>query len=206
MGSATPAVICFVVYVSAVPVPPAHTHESIHGRLHEGGLPRRSEVELSDIARQLLDSGRHGRIFWTCLAVRLIRAIGHSTPQVSAVAVDRHKWLPLVQIGMPVVTTTVLAIGAREMANEKAIVARCVSFPAWCLLASDCAPCHAPHPHATVSMWVKSSRGILPAVFQPPVVRICRLSALEELSGMEVLASDKTGTLTLNRYGACYKP
>ena len=27
----------------------------------------------------------------------------------------------------------------------------------------------------------------------------CRLSALEEMSGMEVLASDKTGTLTLNR-------
>ena len=27
----------------------------------------------------------------------------------------------------------------------------------------------------------------------------CRLSALEEMSGMEILASDKTGTLTLNR-------
>jgi len=27
-----------------------------------------------------------------------------------------------------------------------------------------------------------------------------RLSALEELSGVEVLASDKTGTLTLNKY------
>lgn len=27
----------------------------------------------------------------------------------------------------------------------------------------------------------------------------CRLSCLEEMSGMEVLASDKTGTLTLNK-------
>lgn len=31
------------------------------------------------------------------------------------------------------------------------------------------------------------------------VILSCRLSSLEELSGMEVLASDKTGTLTLNR-------
>jgi H+-transporting ATPase len=54
-----------------------------------------------------------------------------------------------VPVGMPVVTTTVLAVGAREMAKEKAIVNR--------------------------------------------------LSALEELSGVEILASDKTGTLTLNR-------
>jgi H+-transporting ATPase len=54
-----------------------------------------------------------------------------------------------VPVGMPVVTTTVLAVGAREMAREKAIVNR--------------------------------------------------LSALEELSGIEILASDKTGTLTLNR-------
>lgn len=54
-----------------------------------------------------------------------------------------------VPIGMPVVTAAVLAVGAREMAREKAIVSR--------------------------------------------------LSALEELSGMEVLCSDKTGTLTLNR-------
>ena len=29
----------------------------------------------------------------------------------------------------------------------------------------------------------------------------CRLSSLEELSGMETLASDKTGTLTLNKCG-----
>jgi H+-transporting ATPase len=50
---------------------------------------------------------------------------------------------------MPVVTGAVLAVGAREMAAEKAIVTR--------------------------------------------------LSALEELSGMEVLCSDKTGTLTLNK-------
>ena len=50
---------------------------------------------------------------------------------------------------MPVVTTTVLAIGAREMAKEKALVNR--------------------------------------------------LSALEELSGVEILASDKTGTLTKNK-------
>ncbi len=28
---------------------------------------------------------------------------------------------------------------------------------------------------------------------------LLRLSALEELSGVEVLASDKTGTLTLNK-------
>ncbi|KAL3158516.1 hypothetical protein ABBQ38_010745 [Trebouxia sp. C0009 RCD-2024] len=54
-----------------------------------------------------------------------------------------------VPIGVPVVTTTVLAVGARQMAKEKAIVSR--------------------------------------------------LSALEELSGMEVLCSDKTGTLTLNK-------
>ncbi|EIE22120.1 P-type ATPase [Coccomyxa subellipsoidea C-169] len=54
-----------------------------------------------------------------------------------------------VPVGMPVVTGTVLAIGAREMARHKAIVNR--------------------------------------------------LASLEELSGMEVLASDKTGTLTLNR-------
>jgi len=32
----------------------------------------------------------------------------------------------VVPIGMPVVTTTVLAVGAREMAREKAIVTRCV--------------------------------------------------------------------------------
>ncbi|KAK9806555.1 hypothetical protein WJX73_000387 [Symbiochloris irregularis] len=54
-----------------------------------------------------------------------------------------------IPVGMPVVTTAVLAVGARGMAKEKAIVAR--------------------------------------------------LSSLEELSGMEILASDKTGTLTLNR-------
>ncbi|BDA48222.1 Plasma membrane ATPase 1 [Coccomyxa sp. Obi] len=54
-----------------------------------------------------------------------------------------------IPIGMPVVTATVLAVGARDMARHKAIVNR--------------------------------------------------LSSLEELSGMEVLASDKTGTLTLNK-------
>lgn len=54
-----------------------------------------------------------------------------------------------IPIGMPVVTGAVLAVGAREMVAEKAIVTR--------------------------------------------------LSALEELSGMEVLCSDKTGTLTLNK-------
>ena len=32
-----------------------------------------------------------------------------------------------------------------------------------------------------------------------PIPPGCRLSALEELSGVEVLASDKTGTLTLNQ-------
>mmetsp|Transcript_8326 Transcript_8326/g.24910 ORF Transcript_8326/g.24910 Transcript_8326/m.24910 type:complete len:686 (+) Transcript_8326:251-2308(+) len=58
-------------------------------------------------------------------------------------------FVAVVPIGMPVVTTTVLAIGAQEMIREKAIVSR--------------------------------------------------LSALEELSGVEVLASDKTGTLTLNK-------
>ena len=31
------------------------------------------------------------------------------------------------------------------------------------------------------------------------ILSTCRLSALEELSGMEVLCSDKTGTLTLNK-------
>lgn len=31
-------------------------------------------------------------------------------------------------VGMPVVTTTVLAIGAREMAKEKALVNRCAAF------------------------------------------------------------------------------
>lgn len=54
-----------------------------------------------------------------------------------------------VPIGMPVVVAAVLAVGAREMVRENAIVSR--------------------------------------------------LSALEELSGMEVLCSDKTGTLTLNK-------
>eukprot|EP00898_Chlorokybus_atmophyticus_P001625 jgi/Chlat1/2463/Chrsp171S02344 len=57
-------------------------------------------------------------------------------------------FVSVVPIGMPVVTTTVLAVGARELANEKAIVSR--------------------------------------------------LSAMEELSGMEILCSDKTGTLTKN--------
>jgi H+-transporting ATPase len=32
-----------------------------------------------------------------------------------------------IPIGMPVVTTTVLAVGAREMARQKAIVNRCAS-------------------------------------------------------------------------------
>ncbi len=59
-------------------------------------------------------------------------------------------FVSVVPIGMPVVTAAVLAIGAREMVREKAIVTR--------------------------------------------------LSALEELSGLEILASDKTGTLTLNKY------
>lgn len=59
-------------------------------------------------------------------------------------------FVSVVPIGMPVVTAAVLAVGAREMVREKAIVTR--------------------------------------------------LSALEELSGLEVLASDKTGTLTLNKY------
>ncbi|KAK9833891.1 hypothetical protein WJX74_009082 [Apatococcus lobatus] len=58
-------------------------------------------------------------------------------------------YVAVVPIGIPVVTGTVLAVGAREMAKEKAIVSR--------------------------------------------------LSALEEMSGMEILASDKTGTLTLNK-------
>lgn len=58
-------------------------------------------------------------------------------------------FVSVVPIGMPVVTAAVLAVGAREMVREKAIVTR--------------------------------------------------LSALEELSGLEVLASDKTGTLTLNK-------
>ena len=36
-------------------------------------------------------------------------------------------------VGMPVVTTAVLAIGAREMARHKAIVNRCSSGPFYCI-------------------------------------------------------------------------
>eukprot|EP00899_Mesostigma_viride_P028511 jgi/Mesvir1/8845/Mv02741-RA.1 len=55
----------------------------------------------------------------------------------------------VVPVGMPVVTATMLAVGAKELAREKAIVSR--------------------------------------------------LSAIEEMAGMEALCSDKTGTLTKNK-------
>lgn len=79
------------------------------------------------------------------LAVLLSRGDGVGYSIVISIVV----LVSVVPIGMPVVTTTVLAVGAREMAKEKALVNR--------------------------------------------------LSALEELSGVEILASDKTGTLTLNK-------
>lgn len=75
--------------------------------------------------------------------------LGTGEPAGYAITTTFVVFVSVVPIGMPVVTGAVLAVGAREMAAEKAICSR--------------------------------------------------LSALEELSGMSVLCSDKTGTLTLNR-------
>ena len=53
-----------------------------------------------------------------------------------------------VQIGMPVVTTTVLAIGARELANDKAIVSRCATQLCGVCFTQPLSPCHMWHPSA----------------------------------------------------------
>jgi H+-transporting ATPase len=86
---------------------------------------------------------------FVCVLAILIVLLARGEPVGYCFVVFFVVFVSVVPIGMPVVTTTVLAIGAKEMVAEKAIVNR--------------------------------------------------LSALEELSGMEVLASDKTGTLTLNK-------
>ena len=85
---------------------------------------------------------------------------------------------------MPVVVGAVLAVGARKMAKEKAIVSRCA--PSSC---GDVLRLYLP----------RLLPGITAALRFFPLIQRRRLSALEELSGMEVLCSDKTGTLTLNR-------
>ncbi|GAQ86611.1 hypothetical protein KFL_003000045 [Klebsormidium nitens] len=87
--------------------------------------------------------------FFAVLVIVIVLLVDQDASPSYAVVTAFVIFVAAVPVGMPVVTTTVLAFGAREMAAERAIVTR--------------------------------------------------LSALEELSGMEVLASDKTGTLTLNR-------
>jgi magnesium-transporting ATPase (P-type) len=106
---------------------------------------------------------------------------------------------------MPVVTTTVLAIGAQEMAREKAIVSRQASTEASSVIATQIQTRPAP------SLRAERLRQGTIMLGSPPDIHLCahgiegarsdccRLSALEELSGVEVLASDKTGTLTLNQ-------
>ncbi len=78
----------------------------------------------------------------------LVVLFDHNVGVGYAIVLSFIIFLGVVPVGMPVVTTTVLGVGARELAREKAIVSR--------------------------------------------------LSAMEEMSGMEILCSDKTGTLTKN--------
>jgi H+-transporting ATPase len=87
--------------------------------------------------------------FLGCLIIFLVLLVGRNSGVGYALVTAFVIYVAVIPIGMPVVTTTVLAVGAQGMAKEKAVVSR--------------------------------------------------LTSLEELSGMEVLASDKTGTLTLNR-------
>ena len=59
------------------------------------------------------------------LVIFLVLLVGRGAPVGYALVVSSVIFAAAVPIGMPVVTTTVLAVGAREMAKEKAVVSRC---------------------------------------------------------------------------------
>lgn len=94
-------------------------------------------------------------------------------------------YVSVVPIGMPVVTGAVLAAGAREMVAEKAIVSRQAhnGVGGWggVLAAALCGVCEAAYARSVCAL-----RRPPPS---PKGIHLCRLSALEEMSGMEILCS-----------------
>ena len=62
--------------------------------------------------------------FLGVLIIFLVLLVGRGAPWGYSLVTAFVIFVSSVPIGIPVVTTTVLAVGARKMANEKAIVAR----------------------------------------------------------------------------------
>lgn len=60
-----------------------------------------------------------------CVVILVVLIAGKGASVEYAIVTAMVIFVSVVPIGMPVVTTTVLAVGAREMASEKAIVTRC---------------------------------------------------------------------------------
>lgn len=65
-----------------------------------------------------------GVSFAGVLIIFLVLLVGRNAPAGYALVTAFVIFVSSVPIGIPVVTTTVLAVGARQMAKEKAIVAR----------------------------------------------------------------------------------
>lgn len=70
--------------------------------------------------------------FMGVLVIFLVLLVGRGASAGYALVTAFVIFVSSVPIGMPVVTTTVLAVGARQMAKEKAIVARCAMFCMLC--------------------------------------------------------------------------
>jgi H+-transporting ATPase len=62
--------------------------------------------------------------FFAVLTIAIVLIVAQDASPGYAVVTAFVIFVSVVPIGMPVVTTTVLAVGAREMAAEKAIVTR----------------------------------------------------------------------------------
>ena len=72
--------------------------------------------------------------FFGVLVIFLVLLVGRGASAGYAIVTAFVIFVASVPVGMPVVTTTVLAVGARQMAKEKAIVARCPTLRMLCML------------------------------------------------------------------------